>query len=100
MKPDGIRQCGNRLRITSHKMPSRRCPRASVIPQISRFLRARQIESLPRIEADDDDLKLFARVERDVLQALYQSIQLLIAEHRERVINERQYYWFRITIFA
>ena len=57
---------------------------------VRRFLFGRQPRSLPRVDADDDDLVVAPRLERQCFQRPHDSVEDLGAQHRAVVVRERE----------
>src|SRR5215813_545729 len=75
-------------------------PARGALAHITIFLGRGQFRSLARIEADDDDLELFARDKRERLQTAGQPVQHLVTKHRALVINEREDDRFAVEVIA
>src|SRR5690349_20930794 len=76
--------------VARQKVPSRVCTGPVVSLHICLLLRCRQLRRLARIKTDRNHFELLAGVEGNLSQRSEYSIQNLIAEHRARVVNERE----------
>src|SRR5437879_9389851 len=78
--------------ITGQEMPAILSASAVVCFHVCLLFLSGKLWRLARVETDCDDFVLLADVEVDLPKRTEHAIQNLIAEHRARVINQRQHY--------
>src|SRR5438067_8136895 len=81
-------------------MPTILSARAVVRFDVCLLFLSSKLRRLARIETYSDNFVLFANVEIDLTKRTEHPIQNLIAEHRARVINQRQHYRLRFEEIA
>src|SRR5580704_13136083 len=96
----GVRQRVNRILCAGQEVPACRRLRALKMSESRRFLLPCHIGRFARIEADEYDFVIRARIERKHLQRTDDALLDLIAEHRAAVVHERQQHWLAVEIIA
>ena len=71
-------------------MPAVRSPGASVALNVDLLLGCRERWPFPRVETDDDDLVLLARVELQLVRGLQHAVEHKRAKVRTFIIGERE----------
>src|SRR5438132_6575222 len=98
MKTELSRELVNGSLVSSEEMPAGGCFRASGALQVARFLFAGEQGRFLGIDADENELEVFARRSLQVLKSFDGAVQDQSAKHRTAVVAEHQDDWFAVEI--